>query len=268
MYKNRTILIADSGNHRLMKCSLRTKETRKLFGKGILGVELDMLANPSHVIFCKQIKSFIICDYHNRRVLSWSGKRSAKPKILIGNIGCFAAALDDKHCLYISVPDQHEVLRFRMGETAGKIVAGGNGQGSRRKQLNHPTYICVDDDQTLYISDSHNDRVVRWKKGDEKGTVVAGGKGKGRNLEQLDCPAGVVVDQLGTLYVADRWNHRIMRYRENEEPDMIAGDRFLPGSDASQLICPEGLLFDRKNNLYVADSNNHRIQQFQIKIQR
>jgi sugar lactone lactonase YvrE len=264
--KNEILSIADSLNHRIIKYDLKTRVIQRVAGKNIQGYGPDMLANPSNVIFHPKSKSYIICDYHNRRVLQWFPRSKRCAKILIENIACFGLAIDINGALYISDTERHEVRRYRMGAKYGKVVAGGHGEGCRLKQLNHPTYICVGDDQSVYVSDSWNNRVMKWKKGAKEGVIVAGVvAGKSKSLTQLDCPAGIIVDQLGTLYIADYWNHRVMRYRKDEEPDIIAGDRFLSGSSKNQLICPEGLAFDHDGNLYVADSNNHRIQKFKIR---
>jgi len=173
--------------------------------------------------------------------------------------------MDDEGSLYVSDTERHEVRRYRPGKKYGTVVAGGNGQGRRLHQLNHPTYICIGDNQSVYVSDSWNDRVMRWDKGAKEGVIVAGGNGKGKNRTQLDHPAGVLVDQLGTVYVADHWNGRVMRWRKHaRQGDVIAGDKFLSGQYPNELNGPEGLAIDRYNNLYVADSNNHRIQRFDI----
>jgi sugar lactone lactonase YvrE len=249
-----------------MKYNLKTGRIQRLSGENIQGYGPDMLDKPSNVIFHAKSKSFIICDYHNRRVLQWFPRSKRWAKKLIENIACFGLAIDIYGALYMSDTERHEVRRYRMGAKYGKVVAGGHGQGCRLKQLNHPTYICVGDDQSVYVSDSWNNRVMKWRKGAKEGVIVAGGgTGKGKNLAHLDCPAGIIVDQLGTLYVADHGNHRVMRYRKDEEPDIIAGDRFLSGSDKNQLTCPEGLAFDHNGNLYVADSNNHRIEKYKIR---
>lgn len=263
--QNQNLLIADSSNHRILKHGLETENIEKIAGKNMQGYGPDLLAGPSSVIYHRKTKSYIICDRHNRRVLQWFRKGNGSSVTIIQNIACFGLAIDEKGNIYVSDTERHEVRCYRSGDSnRGRVVAGGNGRGSRLNQLNNPTYICIGNDQSLYISDSDNNRVVRWDKDARRGVLIAGGKGKGKNLEQLDYPTGLVVDLWDTLYVADCWNHRVMRYRKNEQPDIIIGDRYLPGSDSDKLICPEGLAFDKYNNLYVADSNNHRIQRFRL----
>jgi sugar lactone lactonase YvrE len=263
---NQNIWIADSSNHRIMKYSRGAKVGKRVAGKNMSGYRPHLLWDPSNVIFDPKTKSFIICDYHNRRVLQWFRRSETFAQVLIENIECHGLAMDDIGTLYVSDTERHEVRRYRAGDKRGTVVAGGHGQGRRLHQLNHPTYICIGPDEAIYISDSWNDRVMKWDKDAEKGVIVAGGKGKGGSLNQLDYPVGVLVDQLGTVYVADHWNNRVMRwYNGASEGNVIAGG-YVPGVDANKLKSPEGLAFDRHGNLYVSDAGNHRIQRFNIRM--
>jgi sugar lactone lactonase YvrE len=263
--RNQTILIADSLNHRIMKYKRGAKSGRIIAGKNINGYRDGRLSRPSNVICDMESKHFIICDYSNRRVLRWSHRSSTYEKIIRENIRCRGLAIDDEGSLYVSDTENHEVRRYREGDSIGTIVAGGHGQGARLCQLNHPTYIFVGRDQSVYVSDSWNDRVMKWEKDAKEGVVVAGGKGIGNELTQLNCPAGVIIDQFGTVYVADHWNHRVMRwYNGALFGDIIAGGRCLPENSEKQLNGPEGLAFDSAGNLFVADSYNHRIQRYAI----
>ncbi|CAF3070850.1 unnamed protein product [Rotaria sp. Silwood2] len=248
-----------------MKFSRSTTIARTIAGKNISEYDPGFLCEPSNVIYDHKAKSFIISDYNNRRVLRLFQKRGACPEAIIRGSGYYGLAMDDEDFLYVSDTEQHEVRRYRSDGRHGKVVAGGNGQGSNRNQLNYPTYIFVGPDQAVYVSDTWNDRVVKWDKDATSGVVVAGGHGKGKDGTQLHYPTGLVIDQLGTIYVADYWNHRVMQWSKGaSHGKMIAGNRFFAGHKANQLNGPEGLAFDGSGNLYVADSNNHRIQRFLI----
>ncbi|CAF2588099.1 unnamed protein product [Rotaria sp. Silwood2] len=247
-----------------MQYNRGTRKGTRLAGKSIDGYRPSQLCVPTNVIFDRRSKSFIISDYHNRRVLRLPPGKSKCVQTIIDNVECYGLAIDDEGALYVSDTRLHEVRRYRAGSHYGTVVAGGNGQGSHLDQLNHPTYIFVGQDQTVYVSDSWNDRVMQWKKNAEKGHIMAGGKGKGNDRTQLNYPTGLFVDRFEAVYVADYWNHRVMRwYKDAPQGSVIAGG-YGSGDYANQLNCPEGLAFDRNGNLYVADSNNHRIQRFNI----
>ncbi|CAF3508012.1 unnamed protein product, partial [Rotaria sp. Silwood2] len=263
--KSHTMFIADSMNHRILKIKQETIAGQIIAGKNLKGYASDLLSAPSTIIFDKASKSVLICDYHNRRVLQKCvGRRKTYTKTIIKNIECFGLALDEEGYLYVSDTERHEVRRYGLGDRFGTVVAGGNGQGRRLHQLNHPMYIAIGDDQCVYVSDSWNDRVMKWEKGATKGIIVAGGQRKGTDRNQLDYPTGVLVDRLDFVYVSDHWNNRVMRWRNGMLLGEILVGGNIPGNLPNQLNGPEGLAFDEDGNLWVADSNNHRIQRFNI----
>ena len=262
--KSQTVFVVDSSNHRIMKYTRGSPVGRSVLGKNQSGYGPDVLWRPSDMIFDNNSNALIISDYHNRRVLRWSGKEYAET--LIENISCGGLAIDDEGFLYVSDLVRHTVRQYAAGDRYGKVVAGGNGKGGRLNQLNHPTYVFVGPDQEVYVSDAWNDRVVKWCKAATEGIIVAGGNGKGKDRAQLNGPAGLIVDQLGTVYVVDQKNHRAMRwYRGAFHGDIIAGDKYVAGNSASKLNEPEGLAFDSYGHLYIADSKNHRVQRFDIR---
>ena len=263
--KNQHTLIVDSLNHRMMKFGQGygdELEAKESIGRYNLGT----LYKPYDVTWSTNEKNIIVSDWHNLQILKSSLKNAKLNTEFLNSFGCFGVAVADDGAIYVSNTNLHEVRRYMPGDTEGKVVAGGNGQGPRLKQLNHPTYICIGKNRSIYISDSFNDRVVRWDEDAEAGVVVAGGHGKGRRLDQLDNPTGIVVDSLSTVYVGDFYNGRVMRWRQGaKKGEIIAGDKHLMGNGSEKLNGPEGIAVDQDNNLYVADSNNHRVQQFEIK---
>ncbi|CAF0791997.1 unnamed protein product [Adineta ricciae] len=261
------IIIADTSNHRILKYNPNDIVGQRIVGQNIPAHHDRALCAPTNAIFHEQLKSYIICDYQNRRVLQWIRKRHARSKVLIENIACYGIAIDHEGHVYISDTEKHEVRRYSDFSKRGVRVAGGDGPEDSLHQLNHPTYLCVDSEKSVYISDSWNNRVMKWKKGARSGIVVAGGNGRGDSCTQLDYPTGLAIDQWCNLYVADHWNHRIMRFRDGAlTGDIIIGNKHLPRDDPRQLNGPEGLLIDNDGNIYVADTYNHRVQRFDIKI--
>lgn len=225
LYANtdQTLFVANTLNHRILKYYQGEQLGRRIAGKNISGYSNELLCQPSCVIFSKQLDSVFICDHQNRRVLQYKcrqcrcgkttvgneeccGKTSSKQKcgdIVIDNVECRGMAIDDEGFLYVSDTERHEVKRYRIGDSYGELVAGGNGQGARRNQLNRPTFLWIGPDRSLYVSDTWNDRVMKWAPDATEGVVVAGGRGKGGRLDQLDYPSGLVVDRFEAVYVAD-----------------------------------------------------------------
>jgi DNA-binding beta-propeller fold protein YncE len=93
--------------------------------------------------------------------MQWPRQNNTNGEILISDVDCWGLAMDNEGFLYVSDCKNHEVRRWRPGDTNGVIIEGGNGQGNRLDQLKSPTYIFVDDDHTVYVSDTNNHRVMK-----------------------------------------------------------------------------------------------------------
>ncbi|CAF1483431.1 unnamed protein product [Rotaria sp. Silwood1] len=252
---DQTIYVADEWNHRIVEWKSGATNGKVVAG----GNGSRQLYNPLDVIVDKESDSLIISDCGHNRVVRWPRRNGTRGETIISNIACFGLTMDDNGSLYVVDYEKHEVRRYKIGDTKGTLVAGGNGQGSRLDQLSGPSYVFVDRDHSVYVSDLGNDRVMKWEEGAKQGIVVADGQEEGNSLSQLNCPQGVVVDQLGTVYVTDSWNHRIMRWPKGATQGSV-----IVGGLLNQLQYPVGLSFDRHGNLYVVDYGNHRVQKFNI----
>ncbi|CAF3401460.1 unnamed protein product [Rotaria socialis] len=256
---NETIYLADFNNNRIMEWKRGAKRGTVVAGGNGKGNGAHQLNRPYDVVVEKNSNSLIISDNGNLRVVRWSRRNgTTHGETLISNISCAGLAMDEHGFLYVVDEGKHEVRRYRIGDTEGTLVAGGNGQGNRLDQLCQPWYVFLDRDHSVYVSDWGNHRVIKWADGEKQGIIVAGGHGKGNSLKHLSSPEGVVVDKLGTVYVSDSWNDRIMRWPKGAtQGDVIIG--------RNRLSCPIGLSFDHHGNLYVVDWGNHRAQRFSPK---
>ncbi|CAF1503403.1 unnamed protein product [Adineta ricciae] len=262
--QNKTIIIADYGNDRVVRWEWQAKKGTIVAGGKGRGNRTDQLHSPRDVIVAKDNQSIIIVDYSNRRVIRWFDQSPLNQQILINDIDCYGLAMDKEGYLYVSDVRKQEVRRWKEGESQGTIVAGGNGLGNRLNQLKWPSYLFVDDEQSIYVSDHGNHRVMKWRKDAKEGSIVAGGNREGNSLNQLWHPEGVIVDRWGQIYVADLGNNRVMRWREGDKEGgiVVGGNGY--GQRLDQLSYPTGLSFDDEGNLYVADCGNDRIQKFDL----
>lgn len=261
---NETIYIADRHNHRIVECRRGEDNVRVVAGGKGAGKLNDQLNEPTDVLIDKRNDSLIISDWKNRRVMRWPRRNGTNGQKIISNIECWGIAMDNDGCLYVADTEKHDVRRWKIGDPNGTIVAGGNGKGGHRNQLDCPSYIFVDDNCSLYVSDSGNHRVMKWIKGAKEGVVVAGENGEGNKLTQLRSGRGVIVDHLEQVYVADRNNNRVIRWCKGATVGTVVVGGNGRGSQSYQFNKPIGLSFDRKGNLYVADRDNDRIQKFEI----
>ena len=250
--EDRTIYVADWGNHRVVKW-----EFDAISGPMVVeGNGLEQLNHPIEVIFDKTTNSLIIGDMDNRRVVRWVPQDGKSPVTILDDIDCTQMVLDDQRSLNVSNCQKKEVRGYQLSEREGTVVASGHGQGSRLDQLSFPTYLVVNTDQTVYVSDTYNHCVMKWMQDAREGIIVAGGRGEGTDWTQLGSANMIVVDQLGRIYVADLVNHRLMRW--HNEVMQVAGENG-PGTLANQFNRPSRISFDRRGNLYVIDHENHRV---------
>ncbi len=261
---DQTIYVADTDNHRIMEWKNGQINGQIVAGGNGNGNRNDQLNQPTNVVINKENDCFIICDRSNRRVVRWPRRNGKSGETIISNIDCWDLIMDNDGYLYVSDFEKHEVRRWKMGETNGTIVAGGNEKGNRLDQLNGPYYIFVDQDRSVYVSDFYNHRVMKWMKDAKEGIVVAGGQDKGNSLTQLSYPYGVIVDDLGNVYVADSHNCRIICWSKGSKEGRIIVGGNGKGQKPNQLTYPIGLSFDRQGNLYVVDYDNHGVQKFEI----
>jgi len=263
-YQQKSIYIADFGNHRIVKWKLGENKGQVVAGGNGSGNRIDQLTTPTTMIVDQKNKFLIISDYGNRRVVQWSLENQQDKRILIENIDCVGLMMNENGDLFVSDDKTDEVKRWRKGEKKGTIVAGGNGRGDQLHQLNNPTFIFIDRHDTLYISDWGNSRVMKWMNDSREGTVVAGGHGFGNGLEQLSRPNGLIVNEIGDVYVVDSNNCRIVCWPLTSKQGLIIIGERGRGEKSDQLNVPIGLAFDQENNLYIADFSNHRIQRFDV----
>ncbi|CAF2921603.1 unnamed protein product [Rotaria sp. Silwood2] len=264
---DQSILIADQLNHRIIEWECgATNGGHVIAGGNGQGDGAHQLNCPTDVIVDNDSDSLIICDRDNQRVVRWPRRNGRRGETIISNIDCVCLTMDNNGYIYLSDDHKHEIRRYRIGESQGIRVAGGNGCGNRLDQFNEPRYIFVDQNHSVYVSDSANHRVMKWIEGSTQGIIVAGGQGKGNDLIQLLFPQGIVVDQTGAVYVADGGNHRIVRWSNGATQGHVIVGGNGRGEKSTQFNWPFGLSFDRCGNLYVIDLYNHRVQRFQVDI--
>ncbi|CAF1050997.1 unnamed protein product [Adineta ricciae] len=155
--------------------------------------------------------------------------------------------------LYVSDAESYSAKRWRQGETAGTIVAGGRGSGSRLDQLHNPTFIWVDDNYSLYIKDKENNRIVEWGKDTTDGPVLT--DANKHTIGKVF--TGIAKDHLGQLYVSDWWNRRILHVgAEGDAREKVVINDNGKGRWLGYVNNLTDLFFDRQGN--------YRVQKFKI----
>ncbi|CAF1513528.1 unnamed protein product [Didymodactylos carnosus] len=261
--KDRSVYIADSGNHRIQKWAPGATSGVVVAGGNGFGSAANQLDGPSSV-FVDGDGDLYIADNGNYRIQKW--KKDSKFGITVaggnkkgnsttqigGSLGIF---VDKSGNIYISDYTFQRIVKWAPNATSGTLVAGGNGQGSDANQFNEPEGIHVDVQGNIYVADSTNNRIQKWEPGANTGVTVAGGS-KGPNAHQLYVPWDVTLDSYGNIYVSDRGNNRIQKLTPDSTPTAI--------TLFQNLSNPTGLALDFNGNIYVADNGKQRIQMFTL----
>lgn len=154
----------------------------------------------------------------------------------------------------------NQVMKWISGAKNGILVAGGNGIGATKYQLNSPYGMFVElDTSFIWIADTGNNRIVRWESAFTS-IIVCGSYGS--NATQFIRPQGLFVDTTSekVLYVADTDNHRIQMWQSaNTIGITVAGETGVSGSSLSQLSSPIGIIVDGNEIMYIVDKDNNRI---------
>jgi len=161
--------------------------------------------------------------------------------------------------IYIADYKNHRIVKWKLGENNGAIVAGGNGYGNRIDQLSYPIDVIVDENnKSLIICDYGNRRVVRWSLENPNGD-------KEVLIENIWC-YGLMMNENGDLFVSDYVNHAVKRWRKGEigsggEGRIVAGGNG-KGNQLNQLNYPTNIFIDREESVYVSDNGNHRVMKW------
>ena len=158
--------------------------------------------------------------------------------------------------IYIVDSYNHRIVKWKLGENNGQIIAGGNGQGNGIDQLNWPTDVIIDESNTcLIISDWGNRRIVRWPL--ENPT-----KDKQILIDNILC-WGLMMNENGDLFVSDQENHTVKKWRKGEKGDgrIVAGGNG-KGEQLNQLNQPTFIFIDREETVYVSDRENYRVMKW------
>lgn len=191
------IIVADTGNHRILSCTRGQKDCTLVIsgGKNKMGCGDHDVHSPQDVQVDAQ-ENYIVTDKYYDRVVK-----------------CIPNGSD--------------------GKSHGQIIAGVDKKegkpckhacyGSKAEELYYPEGAAIDENGNYIIVDSYNNRVMEWASGSTQGVLKGGNKKHnfGSKLTELRLPRGVVVDQ-GEFVIADSMNHRILRWS--------------PGSDSGKLV--------------------------------
>ncbi|CAF3615351.1 unnamed protein product [Rotaria socialis] len=123
----------------------------------------------------------------------------------------------NKSTMYIANSNQHTIVQWLPGASAGTIVAGTNGvRNDLNTTFDFPLAIKLDSYANLFIADNNNHRIqlyCRYPNVSSTGRTIAGTSGiSGSTQTLLKYPAGLALDSLLNLYVSDTSNNRVLKF--------------------------------------------------------
>jgi len=161
---------------------------------------------------------------------------------------------DQQQTIYVADEYNHRIIKWKFDETNGQVVAGGNGQGDRIDQLNHPCDVILDKNKkSLIICDYGNRRVVRWSLENQNYRQIL--------IEDISC-YGLMMNNKGYLFVSDCRRNEVKRWKKDEKQGTIVAGGNGKGDELNQLNRPEHIFVDREDSIYVSDCYNHRVMKW------
>jgi sugar lactone lactonase YvrE len=159
---------------------------------------------------------------------------------------------DDNQTILVAAFGNQSIMQYNTNGSAGRVVAGGKGNGSLLNQLSLPINLAVDrENDSLVICDHGNRRVVRWSRLNttQQGDIL---------LNNISC-YGLALDDQRNLYVSDVGKHEVRRYQLGDTIGTLVAGGNGNGSSVNQLHNPYYIFVDREQSVYVSDNGNHRV---------
>ena len=166
-----TIWIADAGNHRIVKWT-STQQSSVVCGS--LGSANDQFAMPTGIFIDENNgNTMYIADYFNYRIQQWV--QGAVSGITVAGITGVSGSdlshlaspmkviVDEDQNMFILESANARVLRWKIGETSGEVIAGGQETGTGQNQLSYPQNIRFGHDGSVYVVDTSNNRIQKYQ---------------------------------------------------------------------------------------------------------
>ena len=100
---NRSIVIANHMNYRIVECKVSAINGKVIAGGQSQESRLEQLNHPTDVLIDQETNSLFIADRGNRRVLPWSRHQDrTQSEVIVDDIYCFGLAIDHQRYLYVS----------------------------------------------------------------------------------------------------------------------------------------------------------------------
>ena len=164
----------------------------------------------------------------------------------------YSICVDDHNEMIYTVDSwNNRIVQWNLNRNIGRIVIGGNEQGSRLDQLNQPRDVIIDrENNDLIIADEGNRRVLRCSVHSNSPAQII--------IDDIDCYC-LAMHEDGTLYVSDQKKNEVQRWKKGERRGTIVAGGNGQGNQLNQLNNPSFLFICDDHTLYISDWGNHRV---------
>ncbi len=256
------IYIADTGNHRVLKCDPQGKLVREVGGFGFGAQQFD---RPVDVWVDNSLNVFV-ADYNNQRlqrydkdlnfISSYSSDEALDESLRFGYPA--ALALSHQGELFVAEHEFNRVLRFEaLGSPKASFGDFNWGEG----RLERPAKIFISQRGEVWVSDSLRHAIMVY---DAFGNFV-----RSLDLGESSAPCGLAEWSQGMI-ITDRRQHALLFMSMAGERMSAFGKR---GKGANELETPAAVVALRlvaakgdagAAHILVLDSGNNRVQLFEV----
>jgi len=212
------VYVADTGNHRIQKCTSSGTCSTFAGHTGESGNQDDRFTGP-HGVAVDGNGNVYVGDTWNERVKkctpdgvcsTFAGEADVAGDDNSHFDDPMGVAVDTSGNVYVADCTNHRVQKCTPGGSCSTFagIAGESGDGF--DHFNRPHDVAVDAQGRVYVADTNNQRVQVFDSTGAYLTTIGGEWGSGRG--QLRHAAGVAVDAYGNVYVADELNARVQKY--------------------------------------------------------
>ena len=271
--RNDVIYIADTLNHRVLKCNTAGVCAVFVGVTGESGQDNTHLYAPSDVAV-DSTGNVYVSEYDNHRVQKFNSNGTWLSRIGVTQVPYVPDTTRYNTPYGITVAADGSIYFVESwGRRLVKLNASGVQQwavgqagvyGSDNAHFNGVWWagvagnVAVDAAGRVYVPDTGNDRIQIFDAGTGAYITTWGSSGSGPS--QFSCPWGVTISPVnGDFYVADRCNNRVQVFDSNRVYKMQLGTGAY-GSSNTQFADPLGVAVDKQGNVYVADDGNNRVQ--------
>ncbi|MFV2045234.1 MAG: SMP-30/gluconolactonase/LRE family protein, partial [Anaerolineales bacterium] len=271
---NDNVFIADSGNHRVLKCDTTGTCAHFAGTTGELGSDNSHFAWPTDAEV-DTTGNVLVADAVNHRIQKFGSSGNYIATVGVTGVpyavdtlrynSPFGIAIDSNGSMYLAEDWGFRLIKldsegdqvWTVGEAGvygsddshfGSFWAGPRGN------------LGVDSQGRVYVTDTANHRVQIFN---SNGVLVGTLGTYGTGNYGFDCPAGVAISPINDdIYVVDQCNQRVQVFNINRIYKDTVGVTDTIGSDNNHFNNPRGIAVDDAGNVYVADTDNHRVQVF------